>query len=307
MAKTLIDQIVEDIKQAHVILNAKNGHGKSSSLMTIIKHVKEDDPRTIIKVFDVSYVWFHRSPLKWRQIITIQDMTDFVNGLRSFYNVEDCVYEMGDLTDELRRFFVALLIKQDYEVRRKIVEQRGLGAIKEIPRIIYVFEESDTYFSSASLNKRDEAGHYLSDFIKVGRNFGLRAFCVTTAEVGELGTKLRRRAEHLIGRIISDSDRGFFNRKSKGLGIKALGLPRFHWIYFNGSASEMFRIRDEATNIPENYTPKVAEKPTARKPIPEENRVNIRVAPVQPIRSGVSWRVVVGLIIITVILAWVFL
>ena len=305
MEKTLIEQIVEDIKQAHVILNAKNGHGKSSSLMTIIKRIKEDDPRTIIKVFDVSYVWFHRAPLKWRQIITIQDMENFVNNRGSFYNVDDCVYEMGDLTNELRRFFVAIIIKQDYEVRREIVKQRGLGAIKEIPRIIYVFEEADTYFSSRSLNKNDDAAHYLGDFIKVGRNFGLRAFCITTAEVGELGTKLRRRAEHLIGRIISDGDRGFFNRKSKGLGIRALGLPRFHWIYFNGEESEVFRIYDEVTTVPEDYVPKVNAKPTVTKPETKVKEINVKVATIQP-KSGVNWLAIAGVIAVFLVLAWAF-
>ena len=44
------------------------------------------------------------------------------------------------------------------------------------------------------------------------------------------------------------------NRKSKGLGNKALKMPRFHWVYFNGEESEPFRIRDEVVNVPRDYS-----------------------------------------------------
>ena len=241
MEKNMIDQIIRDIMQTHIILNAEAGHGKSTSLMTIIQQLKQQNPETIIKVFDVSQAWFHRAPLTHRQRIGRD--TDFEN-------IPDCVYETGALTEDERRLFVASIIRQDYDQRR---DAKYDNPFVKFPRAVYVFEEADTYFDSASLNKKDEASATLRDFIKVGRNFGMRAFCVATAAVGELGTKLRRRSKHLIGKILSDSDYREYNRKSKGLGGLALELPRFTWIYFNGQVSEPFRIPDLTEKVPEDY------------------------------------------------------
>ncbi|GAG39365.1 unnamed protein product, partial [marine sediment metagenome] len=148
---------------------------------------------------------------------------------------------------------VAIIIKQDFDVRREVGYLYGSDAVANLPRIVYVFEESDVYFDSASLNKKDEASATLRDFIKVGRNFGLRAFCVVTACVGELGTKLRRRTKHIIGKIISDSDYREYNRMKKGLGKLALELPRFHWIYYNGKVSKPFKIPDLVRNVPKDF------------------------------------------------------
>jgi len=141
---------------------------------------------------------------------------------------------MGDLTEETRRLFVSLIVKQDYAVRRKIREMYGEEGLKKMPFILYILEESDTYFDSASLNKKDDASAILRDFIKVGRNFGLCALCIVTASTGELGTKLRRRSNDLIGRIVSDEDLRGYNRKRKGLGNAALEIQRFNWLYYNG-------------------------------------------------------------------------
>jgi len=250
----VIDQIIEDISKTHITLNAEAGHGKSTALKTIIAELKKKYPRTIIKVFDVSQSWYHCAPLEWRQRISFPMMRDLAErGQIGFRNLDDCVYEMGDLTEELRRFLVAIIIKQDFDVRREIGYRFGSDAVADLPRIVYIFEEADTYFDSASLNKKDEASATLRDFIKIGRNFGLRAFCVATATVGELGTKFRRRTKHLIGKIISDSDYREYNRMHKGLGKLALELPRFHWIYFNGEVSEMFTIGDKVRNVPKDF------------------------------------------------------
>jgi hypothetical protein len=257
MAKTMIDQIIEDIQRTHIVLNAEAGHGKSTALKTIVAELKRKYPKTIVKVFDVSQSWYHVAPLKWRQRITFEMMRKISEqGKIDFRNVDDCVYEMGDLTEELRRFFVAIIVKQDYEVRRAVGFQYGERGIDGLPRIVYIFEEADTYFDSASLNKKDEASATLRDFIKIGRNFGLRAFCVATATVGELGTKFRRRTKHIIGKVISDSDYREYNRMKKGLGKLALELPRFTWIYFNGKASKPFEIPELVVNVPTDYVPR---------------------------------------------------
>ena len=227
MSEEFWDTIEADIHQTHVIVNAEAGHGKTQFVKSIIQKLKERDPRLIIKVFDVSFAWFDSAPLKYHQRVTADNWANVLNQ-------GDCVYEMGDLTEETRRLFVSIIVKQDYAIRRKIRELYGEEGLKKMPFILLVFEESDTYFDSASLNKKDDASATLRDFIKVGRNFGLRAFCIVTANTGELGTKLRRRSKHLIGRIISDEDLRGYNRKRKGLGDAALALKRFQWLYYNG-------------------------------------------------------------------------
>ena len=135
--ENVIDQIIKDIKKTHIVLNAEAGHGKSTSLMTIIKRLKEKEPKTIIKVFDVSQAWYHRAPVKWRQKITF-DSLQRVN----FMNLNDCVYEMGSLTEEFRRFFVAIIVKQDYEVRREMGYRYGKEAVDNLPNLVYIFEEA---------------------------------------------------------------------------------------------------------------------------------------------------------------------
>ena len=258
----MIEQVIDDLRQTHVIVNAEAGHGKSSAVMTLVKRLKEDEPKTIVKVFDVSMVWYNKAPLKWRQKITYQIMEELILKANVLFgNIPDCVYEIGELDDDLKRFFVNLIIQQDYQVRYKMAEMYGIGAVKNLPRIVYVFEESDTFFDSTALRSTNKETKFIRSFIKVGRNFGLRGICVATAAVGELGTKFRRRSKHLIGKIISDSDYREYNRMSKyktpkgnpQLGELASNVERFHWIYYNGEISKPFYIPEEVSNSPQNY------------------------------------------------------
>jgi len=232
MSEEFWDTIESDIHQTHIIINSEAGHGKSSIVKSIIYELKRRDPKLICKCFDVSFAWWDNAPLNHRQMVTPDNWANI-------FNQDNCLYEMGDLTEETRRLFVSLIVKQDYAVRRKIREIYGEEGLKKMPLILYIFEESDTFFDSTSLNKKDSASATLRDFIKVGRNFGLRSFCIVTANIGELGTKLRRRSKSLIGRVVSDEDIRELNRKRKKLGDKKLGdaaaeLQRFHWLYYNG-------------------------------------------------------------------------
>lgn len=288
-----IDKIIDGLRRTHLIVNSEAGHGKTTFIMNLIRELKEKEPKTIIKVFDIAHVWFDKAPLPYRQKITHQTLIDFFSGKTSFANVNDCVYEMGSLGEDERRFFVSTIIKQDYESRYAQAEMFGLESVKKLPRVIFIFEEADTYFDSTSLNSKkkytlllkNRDGNYsidvvnpserLRDFIKVGRNFGLRGLCIVTACVGELGTKLRRRSKHLIGKIISDSDYREYNRMKKwkvekrrfGLGDLARENPAYHWVYYNGEyMSQPFMIEDLVKDAPQDY--KVAE---LTKPYPWED------------------------------------
>jgi len=275
-----IEQIIDNVLSKPVILLSARGHGKSTSLMTVIKRLKEKHPNIIIKVFDVSQVWYHRAPLKHRQRI-INDRSAL------WENISDCIYEIGSLSDEDRRLLVGIVVMQDYFLRYDLKLKKGEEYIKTLPPIIYVFEEANTYFDSYSLRKKEKYTPAFRDFVSVGRNYGLSAFLVVTAEIGELSPGLRRRSTRLIGQIVNDYDLRMLNRKVKQLGsafkeraiklildkskkeeqltfeeldkeIRGLGdlcsrLPRFHWIYYSSPISEIFRIRDEVTNIPKDY------------------------------------------------------
>lgn len=245
----MINTIITDVQRRPIILLSDRGHGKSTSLMTIIQELKRKHPKVIVKVFDISQAWYHRAPLAHRQRITPEKLIRV-----DFHNREDCVYEIGSLPSDFRRIFVALIVNQDYKVRYEMGIRYGIESVRKLPLIIYIFEEASCYFGSYSLRKNDDYSPALNDFISVGRNYGLGAFMVVTAEMGELSPSLRRRSTRLIGQVSNDYDMRALNRKSKGLGKKALKMPRFHWIYFNGEESEQFRIRDEVNSIPRDYT-----------------------------------------------------
>jgi hypothetical protein len=247
----MIDQIIEDCFRVPIILNSEAGHGKSTSLKTIISDLKRKHPETIVKVFDISLSWYGRAPLQYRQKITTEKFLKV-----DFRNLDDCVYEIGSLPKDLRRVFVALIVKQDHAVRYAMVEQYGLDAIKKVPPIIYVFEEANTYFDSYSLRKNDDWSSALSDFVSVGRNFRMRGFLVVTAEQGELSPGFRRRATgRLLGRVLNEYDLTQICKGRIHMKDKLRKVPPYHWIYYHGSFSNMFRINDTVRDVPKTYAP----------------------------------------------------
>lgn len=258
-ANEVIDEILNDLKRTHIIVNAEAGHGKTCAVKTLVQTIKERDPKTIIKVFDIIAVWWNNAPLPWRQKITVDNLQRV-----NFVNRNDCVYEIGDLPDEFRKLFIALIIGQDFDSRKKTMEKYGEDAVKNLPKIIYVFEEADIFFLSRFLNSSDPIAQKLVEFVKTGRNLGLRGLCIVTASVGELATKLRRRSKHLIGRVISDADVRAYNGMKKwkiekgkiGLGDMVRETPRFYWTYYNGQVSEPFAIGDKVRTVPKDYVVK---------------------------------------------------
>ena len=295
------EAIINDIKQTHITVNAEAGHGKSQTVKNIIAELKRRDPKLICKAFDISFAWWDNAPLKYRQKITLEKIQGFIQGNSGIHNLGDCVYEMGDLNEDMRRIFVALIVKMDYDVRRRMRELYGEEEFKKLPRIVYILEEADTFFDSASLNRKDEASEVLRDFIKVGRNFGLRAFCIVTANVGELGTKLRRRSKHLIGRIISEADLKEYDRKFKTLGTVALSLERFWWIYYNGEkVVGPFYLEDNITASPVDYV--------HRLPDGKVENINIEVGKNRNMsRTSSTWKNVVLFFFVILFLIFLFL
>ena len=259
-----LDEIVGDIHSVHIILNSVNGHGKTSSLRTIIKHLKEADPGVIIKIFDISQAWFHQAPVEHRQRVTAETLRQ-----GRVVNVGDCVYEMGELERPMRRGFVGEVIRMDYQRRQTIKRLGGEAAIKREPLILYVLEEANTYFDSNSLIRRDAYATILNDFVSVGRNYNLGGVLVVTRMKGELAPGIRERCNLLIGRVSGEGElRSLASSTSREIKELIKSIKKFHWIYWNGEKFGPFRIRDLVKSVPQAYiTPKLeVEEEEVRKP-----------------------------------------
>lgn len=245
----LFDKIAEDMKQTLLLLLSERGHGKSSSLKTIVKYVRENHPEICFKVLDVSLSWYNNSPIQWRQYVTRQALQQ-----SRITNLTDCVYEMGELTPEERRAFAATLIQNDFQRAREAVKQGT-----ETPWIIYIVEEANTMFGSYSFRRNDPYSAILQDFVSIGRNFNLGAILVSTAEIGELAPSIRRRRRIIYGRIESPSDLNQAKRYSKSLAETVKNQPRYHFTYQNRTE----RIKDTVKHTPTDY---ITETPVSNEP-----------------------------------------
>ena len=233
------EQIAKDSKQALIQLVSEAGWGKTSSLRTIIAKIKETHPEIIYKIFDVSQAWFHCAPVKYRQLITQEKWNS-----GQIANVDDCVYEMGSLSDELKRAFVGEILMRDWEKRYTAKLE---GTLDELPLIAYIFEESNIFFGSYSFRKNDQYSAVFQNFVSVGRNYRQRGFLVCTAEQGEMAPSLRRRTRKIYGSVISEAD--LHSAKRTGNTVDLKSLPKYSFVYNN----MVQRIPDIVTNIPIDY------------------------------------------------------
>jgi len=243
-----IDRIINDVHDVNIVLNAVNAHGKTSSLRTIIGRLKQQNPKAIVKIFDISQAWFHNAPVKRRQRITPEVLID-----KRYLNVNDCVYEIGSLPPEYRRYFIAVIVGQDYQSRYNL----GIDhpqAVADLPRIFYVFEEATNYFGSWSLKRKDESAPILYDFVTVGRNYGLRAFLVVNREIGSLSTDIRDTAPKILGHIEAKSDLRYYKSRDKRVYELIKSMPKYHWVYCYRGTHGPFRIGDEVERVPDDYT-----------------------------------------------------
>lgn len=247
MTQQLYDAVSKDIKQVLIQFLAVRGHGKSSSLRTIINEVKKSHPDIIFKIFDVSQAWYHCAPVAHRQVVSKVTV-------KRIRNIGDCVYEMGFLTSDERRLFVASIVNADYVTRQtqKFSDPEGF---KRVPWIIYVFEEADVYFGSYSFRAKDWASPILKDFVSVGRNYNMGAFLVATAETGEIAPPLRRRSSRIYGRVEAEGDLNRLKRKSKEVWAQVKSMPRYHFLYYGENPVGPYRIPDTVDWVPETYEP----------------------------------------------------
>ena len=246
----MLKKIVEDLYLYPVVCVAQRGHGKTN----LIKNMVKSAPEIVWKIFDVSQAWYHSAPVKYRM---------WVNPESTYKeNVRNCVYELGQLSEADRRAFIAYIIGQDYDARYMGVFIDGPEVIEKIPLIVYIIEESNVIFNSYSLNKVDEVGEVLRDFISVGRNYGLNGVFVTTASMGELSTRIRRRASLLMGQVLGGSELGAIRRRANKETVeKVKSLKRFEFLYWNGTTSQKFMSSKYEGHVPESLNGKPSTTP----------------------------------------------
>ena len=263
------DKIAEDSKQVLIQLISEAGFGKTSSLRTIIAHCKKKHPDIVFKIFDISLAWFGCAPTKYRQFVTMDKIK-----LGQVANIDDCVYEIGRLTEEERRAFVGTIIGLDYRKRYELKLKTEQGTEEErekakkiwgaLPTLVMVYEESNIYFGSYSFRKNDEYSPMFQMFVSVGRNYKMRGFLVATAEIGEMAPSLRRRSRKIYGRLESEGDLAVVRRKNKDLAKYLIEIPKYHFVYLSDKPYGPVKVPDLVKNVPEDYVVVVPPQPQKR-------------------------------------------
>ena len=217
------DLLIEDLKRKILVNLGEPGHGKTVGTKDIVYRVKQLG--WIVKVFDISLAWRYNSPIEKYQKVVNPEI---------YRNLDDCIYDIALLGPDERRNFIASIIKQDWTIRYLGIDADPDYLDYEKP-ILYVFEEGNSYFSSRSVNRADEAGSIFTDFISARRNYKQSAIIVATAVSGEVATKFRRRCNFLSGKIMGEEERRYLkNGTSKRFMEKASVLRRQRFIYYGG-------------------------------------------------------------------------
>lgn len=239
------ERIAEDSKQVIIHLMSEPGHGKTSSIRSVIAYIKEKYPMIQFKIFDVSQAWFHCAPTEHRQLITENSLMD-----KSWGNIGDCVYEIGALRKDYKRYFVGKIMKQDWDHR---YQAKLNGVLDRLPYIIYVFEESDIYFGSYALRRNDDFTPVFRNFVSVGRNYRMRGFLISTAEKGEISPSIRRRSRKIYGKLEAEGDLANIRRKDEEVAAYLKDAPKYHFIYYSGGAIGPVRVPDSVVHTPRDY------------------------------------------------------
>jgi len=257
--KSEFNRIITDLESVPLIIDGMRDHGKTSSLKTLVQYIKEKRPTWIIKVFDISLAWYHQGPITYRQLVN----RDSFKGL--LQNKGDCLYEMGKLNDDGKRTFIATIINNDFLTRYN-AKIKDPDFEDNYPWILYIFEEGNTYFDSKSLIRKDWQKDTLKDFISAGRNYKQAAILVATRVSGEVSPGYRNRCAYLLGRITGKEEKQAIGKATSDETLKmAEKLKRFFFVYYNGTPSKPFRIKDLSKGAPKDV-PYVDKTPKRKKP-----------------------------------------
>ncbi len=251
MINLFYERIAKDSKQIIIHLVSEAGHGKSTSLRSIVDYIIKHNPNIVWKCFDCSQAWYHNAPLEHRQLVTRERIAK-----QQVVNLDNCVYEVGKLSKEEKRAFIGEIMTIDYNKR---YDAKLEGRLDEFPLMLYIFEEADVIFSSYSFRTNDKYSPVFQNYVSVGRNYKMRGFLISTAEQGEISPSLRRRTRKIYGRVISKGD--LSAAKRNGITEDLTTIPRYHF-HYQGITQ---RIPDVVTHTPVDYVvkevPVVVEKP----------------------------------------------
>lgn len=234
------EEIAKDCKTSLIQFIGEAGIGKTSSLRTIIDYIKTRHPEIQFVIFDCSMAWFHNAPVKYRQLVTRERIQQ-----GKITNEYDCVYEMGMLSEEEKRFFVGTVLQQHFNQRyeAKIKD----GTLNNFPHVCFIYEESNIYFGSYSFRRNDQFSQIFQMFVSVGRNYKMRGFLIATAEQGEISPSLRRRTRKIYGATISQGD--IMTAKKIGITIDISTLPKYTFHYYGHTV----KVPDLVSHEPEDF------------------------------------------------------
>jgi len=253
-----IENMSQDLEKMPLLITASRGSGKSTLTKKLVKRLREKG--CIVKVFDISGSWYNSSPLSLRVRVNL-------GNLSTIQNKPDTVYDLLELDHLDRLAFFACICKQDLDNRARIKYEEGETALSSQPLIIYVLEEANTYLSTHSLTAQNQATNSITDMVSVGRNFKISFIGIVTRS-NEVNTKIRERANLLIGRTVGSNEASNLTRATNKLLVnRAKELPPFKFIYFNGY--ETTEIRGEFEQFPEPTTdyPAIKLEPQPKRPI----------------------------------------
>ena len=250
--------IIDDLKRKALVVAGEAGWGKT----TLVKTIADVAMRRgwIVKCFDLSLAWWHDSPMQYRMV---------ARDWGSPPNQDGTVYDMAAITSQDRRNLVSRMIYEDWMPRYEgLLDDQNYT--NNVPRILFIFEEGNTYFDSSSLNRKDWSAQVFHDFISTRRNYNLDAVLVTTRVQGEVSPKIRNRCNYLLAKLMGQEERNYISKATTKEAVeRATQLQPYKFLYcgseqilkpFGVEYRNFGQPQDLQLWTPPQYTPRRSEK-----------------------------------------------
>lgn len=255
--QTPLDVVVDDLQRKVLIVAGEAGLGKTQ----LVKHITEAVLKRgwLVQCYDISMAWFHDCPLPYRT--TVYDWG-------SAPNIPNILYDMATLKSVDRRILISRMIEEEWSKRVNGIRD-DKNFLINTPQYLQIFEESNVFLDSASLNRRDWCGDVLTNFISVRRNLKYSGIVIATAVSGEIATKFRKRCNYLIGRIMSDEERRYIKKStSKEFVEVAQELPPYKFVYYGTKQIlEPFGVQYKTFSEPQDVPLWIPQPQQSSKPV----------------------------------------
>lgn len=242
-------EVCESLMKTLTIITGERGSGKSTIAKNIIKRLQEGSTqgrnRISVKVFDSSTSWFHKAPLPHRQTVTWKKLQN-----NEIMNIDNCIYELGELSKAQKKLFVSNIIKIDYSLRYSGALK--YGSANPFNPILYVFEEAESFVGSYELRGNDRATETMRDFTSIGRNFLLSGIFICSAMASELSPTARRRSRIIYSKTSAYTDLAEARRIDKRFAETIRTQPRYSFA-IHTHRTITAKTTDEVTTVPQDY------------------------------------------------------